>query len=94
MTVRVDYTGQVRSAAGCAGVELQLSTGATLGDLFLRLVSEGPPSLRPHLVTDDGRMQPTLIVVVDGQAVAGAVRETTPLRDGATIVLLPPVAGG
>lgn len=94
MSVRVDYTGQVRSAAGCEGIELEFSAAATLGELFARLVSEGPPALRPHLVTADGRVQPTLVVVVDGRAVAGAARETTPLHDGATVVLLPPVAGG
>lgn len=94
MSVRVDYTGQLRSAAGFAGIELEFSAAATLGDLFTRLVSEGPPALRSHLVTADGRVQPTLVVVVDGQAVAGAEREATVLPEGATVVLLPPVAGG
>lgn len=94
MTVRVEYTGQVRSAAGRDRVEAECGPDATLGDLFARLVADGPPALRPHLVTTDGRIQATLVVVVDGEAVAGSARETTPLRDGAAVVLLPPVAGG
>lgn len=94
MKVRVEYTGQVRTAAGSDAVVAELGAAATLGDLVAALVAAGPEGLRPHLLTPAGRIQPTLVVVLDGRAVAGGSREATALHDGATVVLLPPVAGG
>jgi molybdopterin converting factor small subunit len=94
MNVRVEYTGQVRSAAGRDVVAAELDAGATLGDLMATLAATGPEGLRPHLLTAAGRIQPTLVVVIDGRAVAGTAREATALHDGAAVVLLPPVAGG
>lgn len=94
MIVRVEYTGQVRTAAGRDAIEVQVADDTTLGGLLESLAETGPPGLRPHLLANDGRVQPTLVVVVDGRAVAGQARETTPLHHGAAVVLLPPVAGG
>lgn len=94
MTVRVEYTGQVRAAAGRHGDEVEVDAGTSLGGLVGTLAALGPPALRPHLVTADGRIQPTLVVVVDGRAVAGDAREAVVIGDHATVVFLPPVAGG
>jgi molybdopterin converting factor small subunit len=94
MIVRVEYTGQIRTAAGRDAVEVDVEENATLGSLVAGLVAAGPPGLRPHLLAHDGRIQPTLVVAVDGHALAGQAREATVLHDGAAVVLLPPVAGG
>lgn len=94
MTVRVEYTGQMRTAAGRHVDEIDVDAGTSLGGLVALLAALGPPTLRPHLVTSDGRIQPTLVVVVDGRAVPGDAREALVISDNATVVLLPPVAGG
>ena len=94
MTVRVDYTGQMRAAAGRHVDEIEVDAGTSLGGLVALLAALGPPAVRPHLVTSDGRIQPTLVVVVDGRAVPGDAREALVIGDNATVVLLPPVAGG
>ena len=94
MTVRVEYTGQMRAAAGRHVDEIEVDAGTSLGGLVALLAALGPPPLRPHLVTSDGRIQPTLVVVVDGRAVPGEAREALVIGDNATVVLLPPVAGG
>jgi len=94
MIVHVEYTGQLRALAGLGRVAAELPDGTTLRDLFARLIVGGPPDLEPHLLTTGGRIQPTLLVVLDGGALSGHDREATRLHDGASVVLLPPVAGG
>jgi molybdopterin converting factor small subunit len=94
MIVRVEYTGQIRTAAGRDAVEVRVADDTTLGGLLTSLAEAGPPGLRPHLLAHDGRIQPTLVVASDGHALAGQARETTVLHDDAAVVLLPPVAGG
>lgn len=95
MQVTVELTGQIRSAAGRELMPLTLEAGATLGDLIAGLIAASPPAVRPHVVTADGRLQPTLVVVIDNQALpSNGQRELVPVSDGATVVLIPPVAGG
>jgi len=95
MKVKVELTGQLRAAAGRDTIPLDLAAGATIGDLMTKLVATGPPAVRPHLATADGRLQPTLVVVIDGEALPNTGhRETATVSEGATVVLIPPVAGG
>lgn len=94
MTVRVEYTGPVRAAAGRHADEVEVDAGTSLGGLAATLAAPGPPALRPHLLTADGRIQPTLVVVIDGRAVPDDAREALGIGGHATVLSLPPVAGG
>jgi MoaE-MoaD fusion protein len=70
-----------REAAGTAETTLDLADGATVADAFARLADERR-ALAPVL--------PACRAAVDEEfAPRGA-----PLRDGATLAVLPPVSGG
>lgn len=94
MTVHVDYTGQLRTAAGCGELTVELEAGTTLGGLLARLAAD-TPALAGHLLMDDGGVQPSLLLVVNGAAVTGSHgAEDVILGNGDRVSLMPPVAGG
>jgi MoaE-MoaD fusion protein len=80
MPVTVLYFAAAREAAGAARETLE-PTPSTVGDLRLRLLALRP-TLGPVLVRSR--------VAVDGEFADDAA----PLRDGAEVAIIPPVAGG
>jgi molybdopterin synthase sulfur carrier subunit len=58
------------------------------------LVSRYGPELGRRLLTPAGEVQETVAVLVNGRNVRFLGGPDTPLRDGDTITLIPPVAGG
>ncbi len=59
-----------------------------LGDLIARF-----PALRPQLV-EDGDLAPFVNVYVEGEDVRTLEGLDTPVGEGATVILLPAMAGG
>ena len=92
--VQVDYSGQLRTAAGHGEATVELAEGTTLRGLLDRLAADAP-SLQSHLFGDDGDVQPSLLLVVNGAAVpSGEAAERVALVSGDAVSLMPPVAGG
>ncbi len=91
MRVKVAYSGQARSAAGCATEEVELSAAATLRTLFTEIVSRhGDPMAA--LLEFKHRSAPSVLVFVGGDQVSW---EAPPvLNDGDEIMLVSPIAGG
>ena len=81
MRLNVLYFAHVRAVVGRADDTLELADGATVQDAVAALVARYP-ALEPLL--------PSTRVALDGAFVGGGA----PLRDGAELVLIPPVAGG
>lgn len=81
MLLNVLYFAHVRERVGLASESLELPAGATVAEAVAVLVARYP-ALAP--------LMPTVRVAVDGEFVASAHL----LRDGAELVLIPPVAGG
>jgi molybdopterin converting factor small subunit len=92
MHVHVEYTGQLRTAAGQASCRVECDGPVTLSGLLERLAA-GMPALVPCLLTATGAPQPSLLVVLNGAAVADSP-EAVMLADGDHVSLMPPVAGG
>jgi molybdopterin converting factor small subunit len=94
MEIEVELTGQLRTAAGRAELVVPVEPGATLRGLLDQLAA-ATPALAPHLFASDRRLQPSLLVVVNGTAVAAAADgEARLLKAGDRVGLMPPVAGG
>ena len=66
--------------------------GETVRDLLDDLMSRFP-GLRSQLVEDE-ELAPFVNVYVDGEDVRTLDGTETPVRDGATVILLPAMAGG
>ena len=90
MQVSVEYTAQIKRAAGRAKDSVQLSDGATVQTLIESLADSAEDALKRSLVTTDGRVQPTLLVFVRDEQ----VRAADTLKDGDSITLLAPISGG
>jgi molybdopterin synthase sulfur carrier subunit len=63
--------------------------GAALEELIDRF-----PDLRPGLLAEDGTVRPFVAVMVDGRDIRHLGGIETPVPDGSTLDIFPPVAGG
>ncbi|MFM7072516.1 MAG: MoaD/ThiS family protein [Planctomycetota bacterium] len=93
MNIRVKYSGQLRAATRCGDEEIAWSPGGTLAELIAHL-AERHSAGRPHLLSDIGAIRPSLLIAVNDSAVAASDANAIRLRDGDTVWLLPPIAGG
>jgi molybdopterin converting factor small subunit len=92
MVVIVEYTAQLKRAAGTAREEFDLSESSTLLDLVDAIADRHGEELTRMLKSPDGTPQSTIIPFVgDEQARWSA---STVLKDGVTITLLSPISGG
>ena len=87
-TVRIPPT--LRAETG--GERQVEADGATVRDLLDDLMGRFP-GLREQLV-DDGDIAPFVNVYVEGEDVRTLDGLETPVREGATVILLPAMAGG
>jgi sulfur-carrier protein len=78
------------SAGGNKQVEIG---GGTVGEVLVELVG-AYPSLREQLLTDDGELNRSVNVYLDGQDIRYLQERATPVRERDTIIILPAMAGG
>lgn len=81
LTLNVLYFALVRERAGTAREAISLAVGATVRDAIAAIVVRHPAL---------GELVPAVRVALDGEFVG----LDAPLRDGAELVLIPPVSGG
>ena len=67
--------------------------GATVGDA-LSALTERFPALRRHLYTDDGTLRSFVNVFLGDEDVRHLQGVKTPVSDGATLIIIPSIAGG
>ncbi|HET6883559.1 MAG TPA: MoaD/ThiS family protein [Pirellulales bacterium] len=94
MHVRVEFTGQLQTAIGRTSDRVELPGGATVAMLLVQLAQRCGDPVRPHLLSASGQLQPSLLVAINGTASPSQQAAATVLRNGDTVVLLPPIAGG
>lgn len=92
MKVTVEYTAQIKRAAGTARESLDVADGATVADV-LRAAADGhDDSFRRLVLTSENSPQPTLLIFVADEQVRAD--SSDPLADGTTVTLLAPISGG
>jgi molybdopterin converting factor small subunit len=94
MKIRVQYTGQLRSAVGRAEDDLELPEATTLPLLLRNLAASLGEAAAPHLATAGGDVPCGLLIVRNGTALGAVEAMKTHLVCGDVIALLPPIAGG
>lgn len=94
MNVRVEFAGQLQTATGQTNDRVDLPEGATVAMLLEHLGNCCGDQARPHLFSASGHVQPSLLVAINGTALPSRLAGATVLRDGDTVLLLPPIAGG
>src|SRR5580700_141735 len=76
------------------GKRTTIELSATTVGEALRNLTDQFTDLRKHLYTDDGRIRSFVNVYVNDEDIRYLEKESTPLKDGDTISIVPSIAGG
>ena len=91
MSVNVVIPTPLRPYAG--GQKTVAVSGATVGQALAALTT-AHPDLKRHLFSEDGRLRSFVNVYLGDEDVRYLKQEETPLANGATLSIVPSVAGG
>lgn len=92
MVVTVEYTAQLKRAAGKASEDFELDDSGTLIDLVNAIADRHGDELARMLKTADGTPQTTVIPFVGDDQVRWDAADA--LSSGVTVTLLSPISGG
>ena len=90
MHIQLRFFATFREAVGTRDLEREFDENATVGDVLTAL-SEEYADLEFY---EDGELRGYLSILLNGRDIAHLEGEGTPVGDGDTISLFPPVAGG
>jgi molybdopterin synthase sulfur carrier subunit len=86
-------SGPLRELAGNQSTVRIDGAPGVLSDA-LALLWRAYPAFRDRVVTELGEVRPHVNIFVDGESIRYSGGFTTPVRDGAEIVILPALSGG
>ena len=92
MKVTVNYFGQVRQIAGKESEAGDYRESLGLCELVADLAEKYGSEFRGIVLDASGQLRPSLLALINGQAVDKGARAE--LKDGDEVTLLPPIAGG
>lgn len=96
MTIRVIPGASLREIAGVPHIEVECEPGnqCTVVDIIHRAAMRGTPEFLDRVLTPDGSIRRSLLVFVDERPVLHDDIKSHAVRDGADVLLFPPVSGG
>jgi molybdopterin converting factor small subunit len=92
MQLSIEYTAQLRRAAGVASETIDLPAGCTLEQLARALADRHGEELRRVLLNGDGRLQRSVLIFVGDEQVSPDCN--VPLLNGQTVTFAAPISGG
>ncbi|MDB5353738.1 MAG: MoaD family protein [Phycisphaerales bacterium] len=92
MKITVKYHAQARQASGTSSEQVDLHPPVTIGRLLTLLSDRHGEPLRRLLLSADGAVCPALLLFVADRQVRADSTEL--LKEGDTLEILPPIAGG
>jgi molybdopterin converting factor small subunit len=92
MTVHLEYTAQLKQAAGTSRETLEVPEGATFRSACALAATRHGEEFRRLLLTSEGTLQPTLLAFHCDQPVLP--QADPPLKAGDTLTLMSPISGG
>jgi molybdopterin synthase sulfur carrier subunit len=93
MKLCVQYMAQLRPLMNRDEEHVTVPDHCSVTSL-LALLSAQQPNAADHLLTAAGHVRPSLLIAVNGAAVATHEAATRQLAAGDVVTLLPPIAGG
>ena len=91
MKITLEFTAQLRDLAGAARREVQVPLACAVRVALESALAAGPDELR-EAILPAGQLSAALILAVDDSQVD--LDDPAPLRDGAQLLVLSPIAGG
>ncbi len=93
ITVKTRYYAYLRELTGIREEEIALSEGATVGTLIERLIQKYGDRFRRYILADNMELKSSIAIAINGVKVSDEPLKRI-LRDGDTLVILPPISGG
>lgn len=93
MQLELRFFATFRAIVGQKVLEREVPDGSTVGDV-LRILESEYPDMEDRLLDEDGVIREQLSVLKNGQEVVHMQGAETPMGDGDTLSVFPPVAGG
>jgi molybdopterin converting factor small subunit len=90
MRVTVHYMTQMKRSAGCSTEQVEAPDPSTLHEFLRLLAGHHTPAFRTLLLDEAGEPRKSLLFFVGEEHAA----LTRPLRDGDSVTILAPMAGG
>lgn len=91
MQITVEYTAQLKRAAGVPAETFELDDDGALDDLVQQIVRRHGNPLRSVLLGEDGRLHPSILVFVGERQLHA---DDGSLGDGDVVSFLSPISGG
>jgi molybdopterin synthase sulfur carrier subunit len=93
MRLELKFFATFRAIVGQKLVEREFSDASTVGDVLAALEGEYP-DMEDRLLDEDGEIREQLSILKNGRGVIHMDGAATPMEDGDTLAVFPPVAGG
>jgi MoaD family protein len=93
MRLELKFFATFRAIVGQKLVEREFSDASTVGDVLAALEGEYP-DMEDRLLDEDGEIREQLSILKNGRGVIHMEGAATPMEDGDTLSVFPPVAGG
>lgn len=93
MGVECYFYGPLRRAAGKRTVECDVPSGITVLDLIM-LLAERDRNLANHLLDNQGNINQSVIITVDGTNITQLDKMETEIDDDSILRFSPPIVGG
>ncbi len=91
MKIEVQLMGQLRGSLAPDQLRLELPPAATIQDALHALVASSVSS-KQQFLTEQGKLQPSLLLVVNDRAIPAQQASSIMLRDGDQLTICPPSA--
>jgi len=90
LRVRTLYFARLRELTGREEEELDVPENATCADVVRFIADRYGDALRRYLFDESGSLRRGLAIALNGEKVS----PETPVREGDTVVVIPPISGG
>ena len=94
MRVNVKFFAALRDIVGDWSMELSLPEGTTVGETLEILTKKYGERFRDYVYDRKGEVQEYLIFLVNGESIHAMKGFKTSLREGDSLVIMPPIGGG
>jgi|GEM_PF-186141 len=94
MRVNVKFFAALRDIVGGWNVDLSLPEGTTVGETLEALAKQYGERFRSYVYDKKGGVQEYLIFLINGESIHAMKGFETHLREGDSLVILPPIGGG
>ncbi len=94
MEIQTKFFAALREIVGTKMTIVEMDAGALIQDVLHNLIKRYGEIFKRQLFDDQGKLSTSYQVLVNGINIGTLEGLETPLNDGDTIAILPPVGGG